>query len=650
MLENTKILVATTIQMTRSEKSSPMILLLSSKWFETGNSVERAVSPGLSQVLARLEKLRRLLNRSFALDLPIVSRPWDLKMVKRFCGEILEPCVVHQWKLHLLSRHVCLRTRVSVASTLFLFRKVIPEESLSDAEKLEACNLYIKKMTSPQDIPNSDFLRFVSAETKRLFPRGWDRRWDSVLDTFVPPTTSCRERSRKKGGVRGKKPGPRHSLRVHYEEFVSGVNTWIDSETSVIPVDTGGKVRLVSKYSDRRCFFSPLHNLLYDHLSKNEWLLRGEATPDSFHGFERKEGEIFVSGDYESATDNLNIHLSRFVFSVCLDRATHVPENVKGAALSALTSTFSGVPQRRGQLMGSLLSFPLLCLINYLTFRYAIRRRGVPVRINGDDIVFRCRPSELVRWESEVGSSGLVLSKGKTLVARSTFSLNSSFFRARDTAVEALPTIRSTCLFGAADSPESVGGRLSRVVGCGGVLGDLTRALALNEMSKQVWSSQRSVRRGLMGVCSNRSLRWSGMLERESFYNSLPSEPSVPVPLTTFYQNALPPGFSRVRVADESAKDDPMFAFLTRERCWTMPGRVRNREGDSEYWDKVRDGTLRFVPYPDMRFGLQSGCSASEYHQLRNRFVSARVPPGVLVWRATEMRPGGVVRFVKAAG
>jgi len=62
-----------------------------------------------------------------------------------------------------------------------------------------------------------------------------------------------------------------------------------------------------------------------------------------------------------------------------------------------------------GQLMGSLLSFPLLCLQNYIAFRWVFPA-SVPVKINGDDIVFRSTLDQFDRWSAVVGQLGLRLS------------------------------------------------------------------------------------------------------------------------------------------------------------------------------------------------------------------------------------------------
>lgn len=66
----------------------------------------------------------------------------------------------------------------------------------------------------------------------------------------------------------------------------------------------------------------------------------------------------------------------------------------------------------RGQLMGNLLSFPLLCLQNYIAWRWCFRGawKSIPVRINGDDIVFRTSRARYQQWAGTVRQLGLRLS------------------------------------------------------------------------------------------------------------------------------------------------------------------------------------------------------------------------------------------------
>jgi hypothetical protein len=432
-------------------------------------------------------------------------------------------------------------------------------------------------------------------------------------------------------------------LREEYRAFCAGKDVRLSGNTVLCTIWTGGKWRLVSKFEARRSFLSPVHQTIYNHLSKKNWLLRGEATPEVFKDFTSRDGEIFVSGDYESATDNLNISLSHLMLDCMRQTSTHIPHTVWREARKALVAKFAnGAAQTRGQLMGSLLSFPLLCLANFLAFKWAVKRK-VPLKINGDDIVFRCRPEEAEKWFKEIAQSGLTISKGKTLTTKSIFSLNSTFFHAGE-RVEQCPLIRSTCLFGAVEDPHEIEGRLQGVYSGYGSARDHLHCLTLREMSKQIWSSQRSIRRGLGAKVSWRALKWAGLKERENFYNSLAVEVPLPVKKKLWSQNAIPDNYIRVQTSNIHAQDDPNFMKDMIECCWTREPKKRN---SGDYWSEVRDRTLAYQPPVAKRFALMAGMSKREADEYFNRTINTTVTKRKMVWvrapNGVEFASGGDV-------
>jgi hypothetical protein len=238
--------------------------------------------------------------------------------------------------------------------------------------------------------------------------------------------------------------------------------------------------------------------------------------------FSRVPGEVYVSGDYESATDNLNTEVQEFILRKVLDQASYVPSGIQGTALSSLRMLLQNkvkvVEQSRGQLMGNLLSFPLLCLVNYLAFKFFIRRR-VPVRINGDDIVFRATAEESKVWMEGVGRSGLVLSKGKTLVDSRFFSLNSRFFEGHR-KVRLVPVIRSKPMFGLVEQGvTSLRDRFRAFAeGFDSRSKEILNQRFLRVNSRFIIASRRSVRNGLGLMVGQEALEGAGLFVRETQY------------------------------------------------------------------------------------------------------------------------------------
>jgi len=104
--------------------------------------------------------------------------------------------------------------------------------------------------------------------------------------------------------------------------------------------------------------------------------------------------------------------------------------------------------QRSGQLMGSVTSFPVLCIINAAMARYAIEQdtgrkhtlAQCPLLINGDDIAARMSVrSGYTLWKRCLSAVGLQESLGKTYFSREFVNINSTNFRRLEEPVFAFP-------------------------------------------------------------------------------------------------------------------------------------------------------------------------------------------------------------------
>jgi len=152
--------------------------------------------------------------------------------------------------------------------------------------------------------------------------------------------------------------------------------------------------------------------------------------------------EIYISGDYKAATDNLRSDLSHFVMDRVARRCSF-PNWLRRLCLRALVGhslDYEGeiLPQRNGQLMGSPISFPVLCLVNHAVCDSAmvqadwtldeIPPRDRPLRINGDDCLFKGPLSLPDIWLRLCKAAGLESSIGKTYFSPFWFQINSQIF------------------------------------------------------------------------------------------------------------------------------------------------------------------------------------------------------------------------------
>jgi hypothetical protein len=163
----------------------------------------------------------------------------------------------------------------------------------------------------------------------------------------------------------------------------------------------------------------------------------------------RLPGELFVSGDYSAATDHLKIGVTKAIFErILLKMMLESPDpdtDVKVAYLARkvlyehriVYPKYSGledVRQMNGQLMGSPLSFPILCIANALCYwisqKPEARFQDLPCLVNGDDVAFSATPEKYARWEELLPRFGFVKSIGKNYLHERYVMINSELFDA----------------------------------------------------------------------------------------------------------------------------------------------------------------------------------------------------------------------------
>jgi hypothetical protein len=204
--------------------------------------------------------------------------------------------------------------------------------------------------------------------------------------------------------------------------------------------------------------------------------------------------------------------------------------------------------------MGQLTSFPLLCLVNYITFRYSVNRK-VPVKINGDDIIFRATPDEVTRWERDVAKGGLTLSKGKTVIHPRFFTLNSTPFWSTRKGAKGVGFVRPSAVWKNEDIPQQIRSLNSRFYSSCSFFGSrrsgVVRHLFLEQNMKPILASRRSLTRGLGLAVDEGTLRSTKLWYRELFYLEQVEEPDIPLP-----RGQVPPGW----------RPEPVWKFTDAER------------------------------------------------------------------------------------
>jgi len=162
-----------------------------------------------------------------------------------------------------------------------------------------------------------------------------------------------------------------------------------------------------------------------------------------------RHGTFYVSGDYSDATNNLAPWLSNAIADeisdICGlrdDEHALFRRSLTGNVFrSKVDGKMQDLPQKWGQLMGSIVSFPVLCIANAAMTRKAIelgRGRVLSLQdcrmlINGDDVCFKSDFPTYRYWEKVTAFGGLENSLGKTYVTREFVQINSANYWRRST-------------------------------------------------------------------------------------------------------------------------------------------------------------------------------------------------------------------------
>lgn len=320
---------------------------------------------------------------------------------------------------------------------------------------------------------------------------GEDFTFRNNLKPFFPSTNANYITTRKSGGavghlMRGKlmrklrcqeklisaklvRKG-RHSTRVHVDDgpllekwrqlFEGIIDEAIKETKSVklVALAEALKVRVISKgpvntYTVLKPLQQWMWRTLKNHKSGVFKLIGQEIDADYLEQQvgPLRDDESYLSGDYKAATDNLNPEISNAIVQEISKYIDDVrirdlfKESLTGHLIENPDNPKDLRPQKWGQLMGSIVSFPILCIANAAICTLAREKsiqqegklprelllRNTKISVNGDDCVFRATEAGVKAWEFWAKVSGMSPSVGKYFVSKEFLNMNSAEFKVR---------------------------------------------------------------------------------------------------------------------------------------------------------------------------------------------------------------------------
>jgi len=250
------------------------------------------------------------------------------------------------------------------------------------------------------------------------------------------PDGACLERSRMEGGKR-------------LANFL-GMSPSTGNYVQPCAIYTGGKIRVVTVDSCENVDLVWVNKFIGSQFKKLKCSVFGGDVEDWWNKIgglrKEKDSDFYVSGDLESATDNFDGRITEAL----IDEFCWITEFSEGKRMKKITTRAVLDKklrwlQNRGQLMGSVISFPFLCILSLTAYLITMpekwRRRFLSGRgsrkmllrleevgINGDDVAFTGDEQKIARWVSGVKAIGGKVSRGKTLVNKDFFTINSELW------------------------------------------------------------------------------------------------------------------------------------------------------------------------------------------------------------------------------
>ncbi len=248
-------------------------------------------------------------------------------------------------------------------------------------------------------------------------------------------------------------------LTKRMDQLRTTIDNLADEETAdvtLLALPEALKTRVISKGPPFSYYaLKPLQKFLWSELRKNPAChLIGQPIDTDYMqlrmGKKLPDGFKFLSADYQDATNELYSWVTEMVVNAISDRLK-LSDRRRSWFLKAMINhiihykadrydpydvDMSG-QQKNGQLMGSIVSFPVLCIINLAVCRWALELahnrkytiRDAPLAVNGDDAAMKTNTEGERIWSALASFVGLKPSIGKVYFSDKFVNMNSRNFK-----------------------------------------------------------------------------------------------------------------------------------------------------------------------------------------------------------------------------
>jgi len=240
-------------------------------------------------------------------------------------------------------------------------------------------------------------------------------------------------------------------LRSRWKKFMEFVEAEARAERALaIPLGLKEslKARVISKGPPMiYTYLKPLQKFLWGSLVQHKPFSLIGRPVDKWYvqdvlGGTLKNDQKFLSVDYSDATNNMHLWVSDVLVDLIADelKLSDVMREIfkKGLVGHTMVHPRTGEEklQKRGQLMGSVVSFPLLCIVNFTILRWTreldmcreFDLDNAGVMVNGDDGCFKATRYGYDLWKKIAEFAGLSPSVGKVYFSRQFMNINSTNF------------------------------------------------------------------------------------------------------------------------------------------------------------------------------------------------------------------------------